>query len=68
MHCLYTVVVVSLFCPNVVPANDLSALSQGVHFVFMFVMCCLNDIDVSYVTPRILGACVCGMKVSFIKR
>jgi len=25
----------------------------------MLVMCCLNDIDVSYVTPRILGVCVC---------
>ena len=59
MNCLYTVVVVSLLCPNVVWASDLRALSLGVTLFFIFVMCCLKVIDVLYVTPRILGVCVC---------
>ena len=63
MNCLYTVVSVSLLCPNVVLASDLRAFSLGVHLFLMSVMCCLNDIDVLYVTPRILGVCVCGMAV-----
>ena len=50
---------VSLLCPNVVLASDLRALSLGVHLFLMFVMCCLNVIDVSYVTPSIFGVCVC---------
>ena len=57
--------VVSLLCPNVVLASALSALSLGVALFLMFVMCCLNVIDVLYVTPRILGVCVCGMGVLF---
>ena len=61
-------VIVSLFCPKVVPVSDLSALSLCVHFVFMLAMCCLNDMDVSYVTPRILGECVCGMRMLLMKR
>ena len=59
INCLYTVVVVSLLCPNVVWASDLRAFSLGVSLFFMLVMCCLNDIDVLYVTPRILCVCVC---------
>ena len=43
---LYTVVVVSLLFPNVVLASDLRALSFCMHFIFMFVMYCLNDMDV----------------------
>ncbi len=66
MYCLYTVVVVSLACPNVVWASDLRAFSLGVSLFFMFVICCLNDIDVLYVTPRILGVCVCVRGVLFI--
>ena len=34
----------------------------------MFVMCCLNVIDVSYVTPRILGVCVCVKGVLLMVR
>ena len=55
---LYTVVRVSLFYPNFVCTSVLSALSLGVTLFFMFAMCCLNVMDVSYVTPRILGVCV----------
>ena len=58
INCLYTVVVVSLLCPNVVWASDLRALSLAVHLFLMFVICCLNDSDVLYVMPRILGVCV----------
>ena len=36
INCLYTVVVVSLLCPNVVWASDLSAFSLVVRFVLMF--------------------------------
>ena len=58
INCLYIVQVVSLLCPNVVWASDLSAFSLGVHLLTVFVICCLNDISVSYVMPRILGVCV----------
>ena len=51
-------VVVSLLCPNVVLASDLRALSLDVHLFLMFVICCLNESDVLYVTPSILGVCV----------
>lgn len=61
-------VVVSLLCPNVVWASDLRAFSLGVNFFFMSVMCCLNDIDVLYVTPRILGVCVCVRGMLFMVR
>ena len=60
--------VVSLLCPNVVWASDLSAFSLGVTLFLMFVMCCLNVIDVSYVTPRILGVWVCVRGVLFMVR
>ena len=69
VYYLYTVVVMaSLFCQNVVHASDLSVSSLSVHFVFIFVMCCLNiqDIDVAYVMERILGKYVCGMRVLLI--
>ena len=56
----------SLSCPNVVWASDLRAFSLGVSLFFMFVICYLNDIDVSYVTPRIFGVGVCGMRVLLI--
>ena len=65
MNCLYTVAAVSLLCPNFVWASVLRALSLGVTLFLMFVMWCLNVIDVSYVIPRILGVCVCVSKVSF---
>lgn len=58
IYCLYTVVVVSL-CPNVVFAIALSAFSLGLVLFLMLVVCCLNVMDVLYVTPRILGVCVC---------
>ena len=32
MYCLYTVMSVSLCCPNVVPDSDLSAFNLGLHF------------------------------------
>ena len=57
--------VVSLLCPNVVWASDLSAFSLGVSFVLMLLICCANDSDVLYVTPRILGVCVCVRGVLF---
>ena len=59
-------VVVSLFCPNVVCASDLSALSLGKHLFLIFVMCCLKLRPVSYVTPSIVGVCVCGMGMLFM--
>ena len=59
MNCLYTVVVVSLLCPNGVWVSDLIAFSLGVTLFFIFVKCCLNVIDMLYVTPRILSVCVC---------
>ena len=34
----------------------------------MFVTCCLNVIDVSYVTPRIVGVWVCVRGVLFMVR
>ena len=68
MNCLYTFVVVSLLWPKVVWASDLRALSLGVTLFLMFVMWCLNVIDVSYVTPRILGVCVCVRGVLLMVR
>ena len=65
MYCLYTVVSVSLCCPNVVLVSDLSAFSLGLHFVVMLLTCGANDIEVLYVTPRIFVSCVCGIVVLF---
>ena len=67
-NCLCTVVVVSLLCPNVVWSSDLRVLSLGVTLFLMFVMWCLNVINVSYVTPRILGVCVCVRGVLLMVR
>ena len=61
-------VVDSLLCPNVVLVSALRALSLGVHLFLMFAMCCLKDIEVLYVTPSILGVCVCGIGVLFMVR
>ena len=68
MNCLYTVAAVSLLCPNFVWASVLRALSLGVTLFLMFLMWCLNVIDVSYVTPRILGVCVCVRGVLLMVR
>ena len=57
---------VSLLRPNDVWASDLRALSLDLHLFLMFVMCGLNDSDVSYVTPSILGVCVCGIGILFM--
>ena len=65
MCCLYTSERVSLFWPNVVPANVLRALSLGLHFVTMLFMLGAKDMEVLYVTPNILVSCVCGMVVLF---
>ena len=65
MCCLYTNDRVSLFCPNVVPASDLSVFNLGLHLVTMLSMCGPKDIEVLYVTPNILVSCVCGMVVLF---
>ena len=50
---------------NVVWASDLRAFSLGVSLFLMFVIRCANDSDVLYVTPRILGVCVCVRRVLF---
>ena len=57
---------VSLFCPNVVCASDLRALSLGKHLFLIFVMCCLKFSPVSYVTPSIVGVGVCGIGMLFM--
>ena len=58
MCCLYTRVSVSLCCPKVVLVSALSALSLGLHFVIVLLMCGANDIDVLYVTPSIFVSCM----------
>ena len=65
MYCLYTVMSVSLCCPNVVLVSDLSAFSLGLHFVTMLFTYGANDMDVLYVAPSISVSCVCGIMVSF---
>ena len=65
MYCLYTMVSVSLCWPKVVPVSALSAFSLGLHLVSMLVTCGANDMEVLYVTPRILVSCVCGIVVLF---
>ena len=57
---------VSLFCPNVVCASDLRALSLPVHLFLMFVICCLKVSPVSYVTPSMVGVDVCGIGMLFM--
>ena len=56
---MYTMVSVSLCWPKVVPVSALSAFSLGLHLVTMLVTCGANDMEVLYVTPRILVSCVC---------
>ena len=57
MYCLYTVMSVSLCCPNVVPVNDLSVFSLGRHFMTMLLTCEANDMEVLYVTQRSFVSC-----------
>lgn len=56
-------VVVSLLFLNVMLASDLRSLSLKVHLFFMFLMCCLNVIDMRYANSEILGVFVCGIDV-----
>ena len=54
MYCLYTMMSVSLSFPKVVLVSDLNVFSLGLHLVTMLLTCGPNDIEVLYVTPRIL--------------
>ena len=65
IYCLYTVVSVSLCCPNVVLVSALSVFSLGLHLVTILLTCGAKDMDVLYVTPSILVSWVCGIVVLF---
>ena len=56
---------VSLCCPQCAPETALSALSLGVQRLLMSCMWFLNVSPVSYVTPSILVAGVCGTCILF---
>ena len=46
----------------------MSACNFGFTFSLMFCMCSVNDMDVLYVIPRILGVWVRGMRVMLMVR
>ena len=56
---------VSLSFPKLVLVNDLNEFKLGLYLVTMLLTCGPNDIEVLYVTLRILVSCVCGIIVSF---
>ena len=65
MYCLYSVVMSSLECPNVVCVSALRTFKRVLAGVFILSVCCLNVTPLSSVTPRIFVVGVTGMGVLF---
>lgn len=67
MSCLFTVRVIALLCLNVVFGRNLKAFTMR-EICLLLDVCCLNVIEVSLVTPEILGVCMCGWGMLLIAR
>ena len=65
MNCLYSVVMSSLEWPYVVCVSALRTFRRCLALVLMSVVCGLNVIILSKVTPRILGVLLMGSGVLF---
>ena len=63
MNCLYVVVISSLDCPNVVCVRARMTFSRVLAFVLIVLVCSLNVIPLSNVTPNMVDVSVTGMGV-----
>ena len=63
MNCLYMVVMSSLDCPNVVCVRARMTFSLVLAFVLIVLVCSLNVIPRSNVTPKMVDVSVTGMGV-----